>query len=60
MNYSRCDVHTHTLYSRHAYSTIAENIHEAAKNGLELLRVRITLVPCCMVNPTTYETSSIF
>lgn len=37
MNYSRCDVHTHTLYSRHAYSTIAENIHEAAKNGLELL-----------------------
>ncbi|WP_028263532.1 phosphatase [Atopobium fossor] len=37
MNYSCCDVHTHTLYSRHAYSTIAENITEAADKGLELL-----------------------
>lgn len=36
-NYSRCDIHTHTLYSRHAYSTLAENITEAADKGLELL-----------------------
>lgn len=32
-----CDVHTHTLASRHAYSTIAENVHAAAAAGLELL-----------------------
>lgn len=31
------DVHTHTLYSRHAYSTIAENVAAAAEAGLELL-----------------------
>lgn len=32
-----CDTHTHTLYSRHAYSTIRENVLEAAGQGLELL-----------------------
>ncbi len=32
-----CDVHTHTLYSRHAYSTIQENIEAAHVRGLELL-----------------------
>lgn len=32
-----CDVHTHTLYSRHAYSTIGENARAAADAGLELL-----------------------
>ena len=26
-----CDVHTHTLASRHAYSTIEENVRAAAK-----------------------------
>ena len=31
------DVHTHTLYSRHAYSTIQENVTAAAKAGLEIL-----------------------
>lgn len=31
------DVHTHTLFSRHAYSTIAENVAAAAAAGLELL-----------------------
>lgn len=31
------DVHTHTLYSRHAYSTIQENVEAAAAAGLELL-----------------------
>lgn len=31
------DVHTHTLYSRHAYSTIAENVAAAAEAGLEIL-----------------------
>lgn len=33
----RCDVHTHTLFSRHAYSTIEENVRAAAEAGLELL-----------------------
>lgn len=32
-----CDVHTHTLYSRHAYSTIEENVRAAAEARLELL-----------------------
>ena len=31
------DVHTHTLYSRHAYSTIQENVGAASSAGLELL-----------------------
>lgn len=31
------DVHTHTLYSRHAYSTIAENAAAAREAGLEIL-----------------------
>ena len=31
------DVHNHTLYSRHAYSTIAENVAGAKAAGLELL-----------------------
>lgn len=33
----RCDVHTHTLFSRHAYSTIEENVRAAARAGLELI-----------------------
>lgn len=32
-----CDVHTHTLFSRHAYSTIGENIAACRKAGIELL-----------------------
>ena len=34
-----CDVHTHTIYSRHAYSTMEENVCEAASQGFELLGV---------------------
>ena len=33
----KCDVHTHTLASRHAYSTILENVAAARDAGLELL-----------------------
>ena len=33
----QCDVHTHTLYSRHAYATILENVHAAKEAGLTLL-----------------------
>lgn len=32
-----CDVHTHTIFSRHAYSTIEENVRAASERGLELL-----------------------
>ena len=32
-----CDVHTHTLFSRHAYSTIAENVSACRDRGIELL-----------------------
>lgn len=32
-----CDVHTHTIFSRHAYSTIEENVRAASDQGLELL-----------------------
>ncbi|MCI8295460.1 MAG: phosphatase [Lachnospiraceae bacterium] len=33
----KCDTHTHTLYSRHAFSTIEENVRAAAEQGMELL-----------------------
>lgn len=33
----KCDTHTHTLYSRHAYSTIQENVTAAKGRGIELL-----------------------
>ena len=36
---NRCDVHTHTLYSRHAYSTVRENVLAAREAGIELLGV---------------------
>ena len=31
------DLHTHTLASGHAYSTLKENLEEAKKMGLEVL-----------------------
>lgn len=34
-----CDVHTHTIFSRHAYSTVEENVRAAAERGFELLGV---------------------
>ncbi len=33
----KCDCHTHTIYSAHAYSTIEENVRAASEKGLELL-----------------------
>lgn len=32
-----CDIHTHTLFSRHAYSTIGENVEACRAAGIELL-----------------------
>lgn len=34
-----CDVHTHTLFSRHAYSTLEEDVRAAANKNLELLGI---------------------
>jgi len=33
----KTDLHTHTLVSGHAYSTLLENVKEAKKNGIEVL-----------------------
>lgn len=47
-----CDVHTHTIFSRHAYSTIGECVAAARERGLELLG------SCdhysCMISPTLH------
>lgn len=37
MHSTTCDVHTHTLFSRHAYSTIEECVRAAAAQGVRLL-----------------------
>lgn len=34
-----CDVHTHTLFSRHAYSTVEEDVRAAAEQNFELLGI---------------------
>ena len=34
---NKCDIHTHTIFSGHAYSTICENVRAASEAGLELL-----------------------
>lgn len=31
-----CDLHTHTVASGHAYSTLLENVHMAAMRGLKV------------------------
>lgn len=33
----QCDTHSHTIFSRHAFSTIQENVHAASLARLELL-----------------------
>ncbi|MBQ4176702.1 MAG: phosphatase [Lachnospiraceae bacterium] len=34
---NKCDIHTHTVFSGHAYSTIRENVLDAADAGMEVL-----------------------
>lgn len=36
---NRCDVHTHTVFSYHAYSTVEENVRAAHERGLEILGI---------------------
>ena len=45
-----CDTHTHTIFSRHAYSTVEENVRAAAERGFALLGVTDHFSP--MVHPT--------
>lgn len=33
------DLHTHTIASGHAYSTVTENAHAAAQRGLKVLAI---------------------
>ena len=47
-----CDVHTHTIFSRHAYSTIGECVAAARAAGLELLGS--TDHYSCMTSPTLH------
>lgn len=37
MYHIECDTHTHTLFSKHAYSTIEENVRAAREKGIKLL-----------------------
>jgi putative hydrolase len=50
-----CDVHTHTIHSRHAYSTLGENVAAAAEAGLELLGTTDHFSP--MISATSTFTS---
>ena len=47
-----CDTHTHTLFSRHAYSSIGECVEAARRAGLELLGS--TDHYSCMISPTLH------
>lgn len=46
------DLHTHTLFTRHAYSTIAENVAAARAAGLEVLGSADHFSPMLFDEPT--------
>lgn len=48
-----CDTHTHTTFSRHAYSTVEENVRAAAEQRFELLGVTDHFSPMVHPEPTT-------
>ena len=54
-----CDIHTHTLFSRHAYSTIMENLVARAMRACRCWGLPITLATCFLPSRTS-ATSSIF
>lgn len=39
MAHAACDIHTHTVFSRHAYSTVEENVRAAVELRCELLGI---------------------
>lgn len=54
-----CDVHTHTLFSRHAYSTVQEDVVAASERGMELLGVT-DHYSCMLFNEYTIENFAYF
>jgi putative hydrolase len=48
-----CDIHTHTVFSRHAYSTVEENVRAAAELRFELLGVTDHFSPMVHPEPVT-------
>ena len=48
-----CDTHTHTIFSRHAYSTVEENVRAAAELRFELLGVTDHFSPMICPEPQT-------
>ena len=48
-----CDTHTHTIFSRHAYSTVEENVRAAAELRFELLSVTDHFSPMVQAEPKT-------
>ena len=48
-----CDTHTHTIASRHAYSTVEENVRAAAELRFELLSVTDHFSPMIQTEPAT-------
>ena len=47
---NRCDVHTHTVFSYHAYSTVEENVRAAHDRGLEILGIADHFSPLVSVS----------
>ncbi len=53
-----CDTHVHTLFSRHAYSTVEEDVRAAAERGLELLGIAdhfSTMIAPKPLHPIDYQ-----
>ncbi len=52
-----CDAHVHTIFSRHAYSTIEEDVRAAARVGLELIGISDHYSPMIAsdVRPLEYQ-----
>lgn len=48
-----CDTHTHTIFSRHAYSTVEENVRAAVEQGFALLGVTDHFSPMIQAESTT-------
>ena len=53
-----CDTHVHTLFSRHAYSTVEEDVRAAAERGLELVGITdhfSTMIATPPLHPIDYQ-----
>lgn len=52
-----CDTHVHTSFSRHAFSTVEEDVHEAAEAGLELVGIadHLSSMISATLDPRDYQ-----